>query len=84
VGAFGYMDLMIIAKWLTDFTGRESQAPGVISMMIGMALNGGAVDEGTVAVLGSNSGVTRTEYILSPSGTYLCPMDACSQTNLFE
>ena len=53
---FGYMDLMIICKWLTDFTNREHEAPSVISMMIGMFLNGGAIDNGQVAVVGSNSG----------------------------
>lgn len=42
---FGYMDLMIICKWLMDFTNIESRAPSVITMMIGMALNGGAIDE---------------------------------------
>lgn len=50
---FGYMDLLIIAKWLTDFSGRESQAPSVISTMIGMALKGGDLETGQVAVLGS-------------------------------
>jgi V-type H+-transporting ATPase subunit a len=53
---FGYMDLLIVAKWLTDFTGREYQAPSVISSMIGMALNGGALEKGQVAVIGSNEG----------------------------
>jgi V-type H+-transporting ATPase subunit a len=43
---FGYMDLMIICKWCTDFTNRENQAPSVISMMIGMALNGGVIENG--------------------------------------
>jgi V-type H+-transporting ATPase subunit a len=43
---FGYMDLLILAKWLTDFTGRESEAPSVISTMIGMALKGGELEEG--------------------------------------
>jgi V-type H+-transporting ATPase subunit a len=52
---FGYMDAMIIAKWLTDFTHREYEAPSVISSMIGMALNGGNLDPGQVAVIGSNS-----------------------------
>jgi len=51
---FGYMDLMIICKWLTDFSGRESEAPSIITNMIGMALNGGAIDKGTVAVVGSD------------------------------
>lgn len=52
---FGYMDLMIICKWLTDFSGRESWAPSIISNMISMALNGGSIDPGTVAVVGSDS-----------------------------
>ena len=51
---FGYMDLMILCKWMTDFTGRESQAPSVITNMINMALAGGEIDKGTVAVVGSD------------------------------
>lgn len=51
---FGYMDLMIICKWMTDFTGRESQAPSVITNMINMALSGGEIDKGTVAVVGDD------------------------------
>jgi V-type H+-transporting ATPase subunit a len=50
---FGYMDMMIIAKWMTDFSGRESEAPSIISNMIDMALNGGAIAPGTVAIIGS-------------------------------
>lgn len=38
---FGYMNLMIILKWLTDWTGRESLAPGVITQMINNVLAGG-------------------------------------------
>jgi V-type H+-transporting ATPase subunit a len=45
---------MIICKWLTDFSGRESQAPSIITNMIGMALNGGAIEPGTVGVVGSD------------------------------
>lgn len=50
---FGYMDLLIVAKWLTDFKGVESTAPSVISTMIGMALNGGNLEKGQTSVLGS-------------------------------
>jgi hypothetical protein len=53
---FGFMDWLIIAKWLTDFTGRESEAPAIIGIMISMALNGGAIETGRVAVIGSNKG----------------------------
>lgn len=52
---FGYMDLIIICKWLTDFSGKEYMAPSVITTMIDMALSGGAIPEGVIAVVGSNS-----------------------------
>jgi V-type H+-transporting ATPase subunit a len=38
---FGFMDLMIVLKWLTNYDGKEAYAPSVISMMIDMFLNGG-------------------------------------------
>ena len=50
---FGYMDVMIIAKWTTDFTGIESQAPSIISNMIDIALNGGAIPPGSAPLIGS-------------------------------
>lgn len=40
---FGFMDLMIIMKWLTDYTGREYAAPSIITQMINMFLKGGEV-----------------------------------------
>lgn len=49
------MDWLIIAKWITDFTGRESEAPSIIGIMINMALNGGAVEHGRTSVIGSPS-----------------------------
>jgi len=51
---FGYMDLLIFCKWLTDFTGREHEAPAVITTMIDMALNGGAIMPGTHGVVVSD------------------------------
>lgn len=50
---FGYMDLLIIAKWCTDFSGREHEAPSVIASMIDMALNGGAIAPGFAPLIGS-------------------------------
>ncbi len=43
---FGWMDWLIIAKWTTDFTNRENEAPGIISTMIDMFLNGAKVPPG--------------------------------------
>jgi V-type H+-transporting ATPase subunit a len=39
---FGYMDYLIIVKWLTDWTGREFGSPSVVTTVIDMALNGGS------------------------------------------
>ena len=39
LGIFGLMDTLIVAKWLTDYSGRESQAPSIVSTMINMFLN---------------------------------------------
>ena len=49
---FGYMDFLIIVKWLTDFTGKEDKAPSIIQTMIAMFINMGAIPEGTVPLLG--------------------------------
>jgi V-type H+-transporting ATPase subunit a len=36
---FGFMDLMIIIKWLTNWEGKEMYAPSIIGTMIDMFLN---------------------------------------------
>ena len=41
---FGFMDLLIVLKWLTDWTGNEGAAPSIITQMINMFLNFGAVN----------------------------------------
>lgn len=38
---FGYMDAMIIAKWTTDWSGREEYAPSIVNKMIQLFLNFG-------------------------------------------
>lgn len=50
---FGYMDLMIFVKWLTNFSGRENAAPSVIASMINMFLNGGVVEESIDPLFGT-------------------------------
>ena len=35
---FGYMNLMIIIKWLTNYENQESQAPSIINTMINIPL----------------------------------------------
>ena len=41
---FGYMDLLIINKWLTDWSGDTSKAPSIINTMVVLFLNFGGVD----------------------------------------
>ena len=40
---FGYMDLLIIIKWNTNYLGIEHEAPSIISTVVGMFLSGGKV-----------------------------------------
>jgi len=37
------MDVLIILKWNTDYTGRTDRAPSVIVTIVNFFLNGGAV-----------------------------------------
>jgi V-type H+-transporting ATPase subunit a len=64
---FGYMDTLIIVKWLTDFSGREHDAPSIINAMIAMALNGGKI-EGT-SLIGSSGGQQALNIILMRTDT---------------
>lgn len=41
---FGYMDAMIIIKWLTDYTGNENNAPSIINTMINIPLKGAHIE----------------------------------------
>ena len=50
---FGYMDFLIIVKWLTDFSGIEDKAPSIIQTMIAMFISFGAIPENTVPLLGT-------------------------------
>ncbi len=40
---FGTMNVLLVAKWLTDWTGREHQAPSIITQMINNVLRLGEV-----------------------------------------
>ena len=41
---FGYMDVLIVRKWLTDYTGKEGDAPSIITFMINMFLRSGEIN----------------------------------------
>ena len=38
---FGFMNILVITKWLTDYSGRESSSPSVITVMLDMFLSFG-------------------------------------------
>lgn len=40
---FGYMIFMIFIKWATDWSADKGKAPSIISQLMGIVLNGGAV-----------------------------------------
>ena len=40
---FGYMDILIIIKWTTNYEGHEHESPSIIQAMIGMVLNQGEI-----------------------------------------
>jgi V-type H+-transporting ATPase subunit a len=50
---FGYMDFLIIVKWLTNWEGNTGAAPAIIATMIGMFLKFGEIPEGTDALVES-------------------------------
>ena len=41
---FGYMDLLIIIKWQSNFKNIEYQAPSIITTVVGMFLDKGRPD----------------------------------------
>ena len=51
------MDILIIGKWLTDFQGRENEAPSIITQIINMFLKEGLVD-------GSPLFVSNREFVI--------------------
>jgi V-type H+-transporting ATPase subunit a len=71
---FGYMDLMIITKWMTDWTGREAGAPPVIATMIGMFLRFGQIPDNTEALFTSPSYQQGLSQILLLIGLTCVPI----------
>ncbi|CAI2384160.1 unnamed protein product [Moneuplotes crassus] len=41
---FGYMDLLIILKWLSNYSGEEHMAPSIINTMINIPLKGAMIE----------------------------------------
>ena len=45
VGLFGYMNFMIIIKWLHDWRGRENFAPSIITQLLDIFLSLGSTGD---------------------------------------
>lgn len=43
LGVFGYMDVLIILKWFTNYTGHTDQAPSIIVTIVNFFLNSGEI-----------------------------------------
>lgn len=69
---FGWMDLLIIVKWMTNWEGRENRAPGIVSVMINMFLNFGAINEETTDSLVGSPGTQQSISILLLIVSLIC------------
>ena len=56
---FGYMDVLILVKWLTDWSGDPSRAPSIVGMMVNMFLKYGALDPNEDAILGEQELINK-------------------------
>lgn len=62
---FGWMDFLIIAKWVQFWPNGAARAPNIISVMINMFLNFGAVDKDNVdPIIAGDSGQQAISIIL--------------------
>jgi V-type H+-transporting ATPase subunit a len=80
---FGYMDVLIVIKWVTNYEGHEHEAPSIIQAMIGMILNQGEIKGrhfyASPKINRLFSILFLSKIILSDKysyGYYECPMDA--------
>lgn len=63
LGLFGYMDVMIITKWLTDWTGNEGNAPSIITQMINNIIKGGKI-EGSALIFNDDTQIFVSNLLL--------------------
>jgi V-type H+-transporting ATPase subunit a len=61
---FGWMNLLIIGKWLQYWPDSAARAPSIIAVMISMFLNFGAVDDNADPIIGGRSGQQSISIIL--------------------
>ncbi|CAI2384062.1 unnamed protein product [Moneuplotes crassus] len=61
---FGFMDFLIIMKWLTPWEDKTNRAPGIIGLMINMFLNFGQVNTETTDPLIGDAGTQQAVCII--------------------
>ena len=64
---FGFMDYLIIVKWLTDWDPVMEQGlepPGIINVMVAMFLSGGVVPGAVSETIPNQSGIMQVLLIL--------------------
>ena len=59
---FGYMDVMIVIKWVTDWGFVNQNGPALITQLINIPLKGG--DPGPVPLFGDGSAQQSIEQII--------------------
>jgi len=69
---FGYMNLLIIIKWLSNYTGQESNAPSIINTMINIPLKGGFINGSPF--IGSSETNQRLSVVLLLIGMVCIPL----------
>jgi V-type H+-transporting ATPase subunit a len=57
VAFFGYMNFMIIVKWITNWSFVSQNAPSIITLLIGIPLRGS--DPGPIPLFGQDGGITQ-------------------------
>lgn len=80
---FGWMDLLIIAKWLRSWPDSAAKAPSIIAVMIGMFLSFGKVDERASPIIAGESGQQIISIILLAVALICVPTMLFGKYNLF-
>ena len=74
---FGFMDYMIIIKWLTNFEGVEYSAPSIISNMIDMCLGMGKPSTNAAPLFSTAEKQTKIMVTLMEIVLVCIPMMLC-------
>ena len=77
---FGWMNILIIAKWLTAWNDDNiGNAPGIIQIMIDMFLGFGKVSDGNVPLIGNENTQQIISIILLVTALICIPLMLCGK-----